>query len=727
MRNKQQYRLTVYVALLGFFFLLTQAYSQNYADKNYYLVDSLKLDELSIKEKQIIDSALIIYHKAKLDTVKLNAIKIIVDESWNYSVWPKYNRWNYEFVKNKLGDHSNLTDKEKEDPVKNRLLRALALSLDYMGHEYRILHGNSSLALDYHIQGLEIRESIGDNQGIAISLYSLGVVYEFKGNIPKAMEYHKKSLKVNEKIGNKTKIANSLNNIGLIYKNQGNTSEALKYYHKSLTIREEIGEKEGLANSFNNLGVLYKSQGSYDLALEYYFKSLKIAEEFGHEIPIALALSNIGTIYSNQLNFSEALNYLRKSLAIRENVGYKKSIGTILIKIGFVYENQGKTVLAIEYYKKSLKINEEIGYKSGIAMSLKNIGSIYLKAGDAKRAKKNAYEGMEMAKGIGYPAMIKDMASLLNRIYLEEDNWEKAYQFQELYTTMRDSIRNEKTEKDAIRQQSNYEIEKKKQEIIILTAQNELLIKDKELQSLRLNKNRILAISFSLGFGLVLILAIVIYKGYQRKQKINNLLKKQNEEKTAMLKEIHHRVKNNLQVVNSLLRLQSREFEDEYAISMFKEAQDRVLSMALLHEKMYRSDNLKHIDVQEHITLLIEDLVKSYAVGKKIKLNVVIEDVDISIQTLVPLGLIINEIITNALKYAFIDKKEGEITVHIKSLDNIKYEMIIGDNGIGLKEEKESKGIGTKLIQIFTKQLNGTLEKIEQPGTVYKLIFEKID
>jgi len=221
--------------------------------------------------------------------------------------------------------------------------------------------------------------------------------------------------------------------------------------------------------------------------------------------------------------------------------------------------------------------------------------------------------------------------------------------------------------------------------------------------------------------------AVEIRKQKEELANKNEQLSKKNDEKTAMLKEIHHRVKNNLQIVNSLLRLQSREFEDEHAIAMFKEAQDRVLSMALLHEKMYRSDDLKYIDIQEHITLLVEDLVKSYAVGKNINLNVVIENVNIGIQTLVPLGLIINEIITNALKYAFIDKKEGEITVHIKSLDNIKYEMIIGDNGVGLKDEKKSTGIGTKLIQIFTKQLNGELEHLEQPGTLYKLIFEKID
>jgi len=207
----------------------------------------------------------------------------------------------------------------------------------------------------------------------------------------------------------------------------------------------------------------------------------------------------------------------------------------------------------------------------------------------------------------------------------------------------------------------------------------------------------------------------------------NKYLKKQNEEKIALLKEVHHRMKNNLQMVNSLLKFQSREIEDKKIISMFKDAQNRVLSMSLLHEKMYNSKDLQHINIEEHLSLLINDLVKSYAIGKKINLNIKIENVDFEIQTLVPLGLIINEMITNSLKYAFKDRNKGTISVHLKPLDTKLYELIIGDDGEGYSPEKKSEGLGTKLIQIFAKQLNGAITKLEQSGTFYKLVFEKID
>ena len=160
---------------------------------------------------------------------------------------------------------------------------------------------------------------------------------------------------------------------------------------------------------------------------------------------------------------------------------------------------------------------------------------------------------------------------------------------------------------------------------------------------------------------------------------------------------------------------------------MFKDAQNRVLSMSLLHEKMYNSKDLQHIDIKEHLTLLINDLVKSYVIGKNIKLDIVIDEVDFEIQTLVPLGLIINEMITNSLKYAFKDRDKGVIIVHLKQIDTKLHELIIGDDGEGYAPKKEFEGLGTKLVQIFAKQLKGSMTKLNQSGTFYKLVFEKID
>ena len=193
-----------------------------------------------------------------------------------------------------------------------------------------------------------------------------------------------------------------------------------------------------------------------------------------------------------------------------------------------------------------------------------------------------------------------------------------------------------------------------------------------------------------------------------------------------MLQEIHHRVKNNLQVVNSLLRLQSKEVKDSKVIDMFKNTQRRVLSMAKLHENMYSTENLKLINVKKHLTGLISDIIDSYSLGKEISIELNIIDEKLSIKTLLPLSLIVNEVITNSLKHAFVTKQKGNILVALTKNNEEDFKMIIGDDGIGYHPIDENTGLGIKLINIFTRQLNGTIELSGKEGVFYELQF-KVD
>jgi len=210
-------------------------------------------------------------------------------------------------------------------------------------------------------------------------------------------------------------------------------------------------------------------------------------------------------------------------------------------------------------------------------------------------------------------------------------------------------------------------------------------------------------------------------------RKLNKELTKKNEEKQLVIREIHHRIKNNLQVVISLLRLQASKVEDENVVNMFKNTQKRIFSMALLHENLLQEHDLELINANEHFKYLTENLINSYAVDKEIDIEIDIENIDFGMQTLTPLGLIINEVITNSLKHAFNETKQGKITIAMKKLHDKKHEIQITDNGSGYVKNGESKGIGTRLVSIFVKQLNGTLELLEHQGTAYKIIFEEIE
>ena len=205
-------------------------------------------------------------------------------------------------------------------------------------------------------------------------------------------------------------------------------------------------------------------------------------------------------------------------------------------------------------------------------------------------------------------------------------------------------------------------------------------------------------------------------------------LEHKNDENKAMLKEIHHRVKNNLQVINSLLSMQSRYIDDEEVVGMLKESQRRIMTIAAVHEKLYNAENLKEINVKEHITTLVTELISGCSItNREVNLKINIELFYLDIENLIPLGLMINEIVINSLKHAFPEEKGNLITVELRKKEDDFFELIIGDNGIGFEEAAVvKKGLGQKLILIFAKQLNGVIETLEQKGKMYRITFQKI-
>lgn len=204
---------------------------------------------------------------------------------------------------------------------------------------------------------------------------------------------------------------------------------------------------------------------------------------------------------------------------------------------------------------------------------------------------------------------------------------------------------------------------------------------------------------------------------------------KEKEAKEVLLKEIHHRVKNNLQVITSLLRLQSHHVEDEKMLELFAESQNRVVSMALIHEKIYESKDLAHVDLREYVMQLTENLISTYNLKKDIGLDIDVRVTTLSLDVLTPVGLILNELISNALKYGFGPEESGTITVHLDKVTKDKFRLIVGDNGVGLPEEvwndQESQSFGLELVRTLSDQLDGTLTRLPREGTFFELVFKE--
>ncbi|MBI4294852.1 MAG: hypothetical protein HY669_01645 [Chloroflexi bacterium] len=216
----------------------------------------------------------------------------------------------------------------------------------------------------------------------------------------------------------------------------------------------------------------------------------------------------------------------------------------------------------------------------------------------------------------------------------------------------------------------------------------------------------------------------------EERKKAEEMVKASLTEKEALLREIHHRVKNNLQIIHSMLNLQLHQVRDPQAVEMFKESQNRVYSMALIHEKLYQSESLARINLPQYIRSLTANLILSYGVSGAIRSIIDVADISMDVDTAIPCALIINELVSNALKHAFPAPKLAHGTAKVciglrRKADN-RYVLSVSDNGIGLPQGfqiQATKSLGLKLVSVLAKQLNGTIQINTGRGTEFAIEF----
>lgn len=227
------------------------------------------------------------------------------------------------------------------------------------------------------------------------------------------------------------------------------------------------------------------------------------------------------------------------------------------------------------------------------------------------------------------------------------------------------------------------------------------------------------------------ILINTIWRDLTEKKKLERTLIKNIEEKEILLKEIHHRVKNNLQIITSLLNLQTNTIEDEKVKAILFQSKTRIESMCKVHEMLYSSKNLSSINYGDYLKDLLDKLIiNAKGESNQISLQLGISNLFLNINTAIPLGLLINELVTNSLKYAFPENGKGIITIKINSINDLQFELIYGDDGIGYAPKisfKDSNSLGFQLIDSLSEQLNGIIKRdFSKKGTHYSLTFEKL-
>jgi serine phosphatase RsbU (regulator of sigma subunit) len=334
-------------------FSLFNSSAQSFADQDHYLIDSLELDALDGFEYYLVDSCVNAFHKATHDTDKVDAIVHIIEESWDYNVWPKYNEWLEGYLSNKLSA-SNL------DPlVVWKLKEAKAIVFNTKGYFYDD-KGDIPKAIEFYHESLKIREEIKDLEGMALSYNNIGGIYHFMEDFPLALDYYQKSLDIEIELQDTVGMARSYSNMGIIYHLQGDSEKGIDLMLQGLALKEAIDDKEGLASGYINLGITYKQMGDMSMTIDYYEKGLKLYEEIQSDRGMASTLINLGNLYLDKGDYIKAREYLTQSLEISDKLELLVEVKDASELLSGIHEQTGDFKQSLKMYKLFVLMRDSI-------------------------------------------------------------------------------------------------------------------------------------------------------------------------------------------------------------------------------------------------------------------------------------------------------------------------------------------------------------------------------
>lgn len=449
-----------------------------------------------------------------------------------------------------------------------------------------------------------------------------------------------------------------------------------------------------IPSAYNDLGYYYHLKKDYNNALSYYNKAiqtatkgLKTTNPFAYKSVLLSSKSNIANLHLDRNEYEKTISVINEA---------------ILPKI----ENKNTPIYIQSYLM---------------------LGEAYLKTNKLNETK-SIIETLEEICCFNEVKLKIQLLELQSSYYEKKEDFKASLKYTSEIKHLKDSLLSVQNLNLLKSTELNYFIENKEKEV---TAKNQI-IEEKEKTNL---------IIIIIGLIALLTTSFFAFQNNRRKrleiEKMNASISKKNEEiklslheKELLLKEIHHRVKNNLQIISGILSLQNNSISDEKAKQILVDGQDRIQTIALLHKTMYQNENFNMVSFQTYSNELITYIKQAnITANKNITIHQEIEDVQFNIDTAIPLSLIINEIITNCYKHAFENKTEGSISISIKKQTDGFYELIIEDNGNGLPENfnsfENSKSVGFDLIHGLCQQIDGEIEITSKNGTKITIQFKE--
>ncbi len=617
-------------------------------------------------------------------------------------------------------------------------------------------------ALEYAFKSYELIKGQGDFKDISDQLIKIGNVFFHFEDYQKSLEFYFQAIDIEDQNNINFRKGLIWHNLAIAFYKLGDFAEAQKNINLMLQYADLNKNKWVYADGLSFRGFLNGKMEKFDLALRDYQAAMKIysqIKDFSSQVKISVSIGNI-LLLSGKSRLANQ-NY-REDRVMAMKFNHLTALAAIENNLGVIAEINKEYSPAIEKYIASLNLEKSENNQRGIITSLYNLGNLYLTLSKYDSSVNSFSKSLDIALRLDEKFLIKEIYYKLAELYSEKEEFKKALDFYTKYSLLNYEL-------NIADLQTRYEVGKKRFEVEILKKQNTILNLQKSrlwigLMSLAIMVFLMIWVNYSKSkvntalknevkertrteYELKKIKDDLEIRVDQRTAELTNLnlslqkevserrqfqekLELSLEEKDVMMKEIHHRVKNNMQVISSLLKMQANYIEDDKLVGIFDDSYHRVKSMSLIHEKLYRSDDLARIDFQDYVESLTSLLYNTFTHENNIDFDFDLKGIFLDVNVAIPCGLIINEIITNSLKYAFRDTVQGIISIKMTNDLFRGYTLIIKDNGIGLPKDfdvNKTRSLGMRLVYLLGQdQLEGKVVINSVNGTEFIITFPGI-
>jgi len=581
-----------------------------------------------------------------------------------------------------------------------------------------------------------LAESSQDKSLLAKVKYDIGKFLSKEDQYVTALDYYKEALSNYQALNDTKSVAKCYNSIGVAYKHLGVYSKAIEALKQSFHLYVVVKDTVGQGSATLNIGNVYKNIGKYEDAKTHYYSALNIFESYADSGRMANCYNNLGNVFKNEKKFDSARYFMHKNVDFRKQAANRKGLSFAYHNLANLHFDMNEVGLAKTYADSAFYLKNLLGDEFGIAGEYEIYARIALSEKDYIRAIENGTKALEICTQFDDFEFRSEVLKTLAFAHHEVGEYKKssAYfkEFLEIENTLKELNESTNLEYQLIQFELVADSLKKqdlmlKKELEDAVYENEKLSRDIAIRNLTL-----------IILALIILSSIIAFIYFQNRKRLakskkeKELLEKSSvpkEEKDILLKEVHHRVKNNFQIINSLIRIQSEYMNEKNFKIKLLELENRIRSMSIIHEKLYKTESLSKVNVSEYIKELVSNLKASFEQSEHVRIDLNIdESAEFGLDTLIPLGLILNEAISNSIQHAFEGRDDGTINVYLEK-NEMTTSVTISDNGIGADlsiDELKEESLGMELIYDLIDQLDGTLELETGVGFKYSFKFPSL-